>query len=942
MATPSFITRVKLNNKEYELRGLFYAVCGTAAATQTKAITVDGITSLYDGLNVRIKFTYGQTYNGQPKLKINSLDAVGIVYQGTSAAVRYQWYAGEVLDLVYDGTNFVILNEGRATTSYWGITKLSSAVSTDNTTAATPGAVKTAYDLASSAIELAGDAFDVAQNKAPTDHATSASTYGLGTSIKYGHLKLSDEINSSSSAADGIAATPFAVKSAYDLASTANSAAADAASSASAAYDLASSANTKANAAVKKSSSSSQTIESDLEIVGTLTFGNNGHIDMDGASINALAEPSLSRDAATKNYVDTTAAPKSHASTSTTYGAGNATKYGHVKLTNSVNSSLSAADGVAATPAAVKSAYDLASSAFASASSAIELGVAAFSYIDEQIASLPQPMIFKGSIGEGGTIEWNDIPEASAANEGWTYKVISDCSLMVLMDDPPEYLSAKAGDTIISNGSEWILIPSGDEPSGTVTSVKIQATSPIAIDNSAAITGAGTRTISHANSGVSAGTYPKVTVNATGHVTSGTTLAATDIPAHASTATTYGSGTSSAYGHVKLSNSYNSAANLASGYAATPAAAYSAAIVVQQSPITSAASGTNRIILGSTDDTATIEGVYKDADLTFTPSTSTLQTVNTSLTGSLTVTGNTYLNNNAYIDNLQVSTLTVTGPTAFSNVPTAPTASAGTSTTQLATTEFVQNAVGNVSFTPSTGQVVGSVTFTSGTLPTLGTAIAADDITSWSAGSLPTLGTAIPADDITSWDAGSLPTLGTAIPADDITSWSAGTLPSLGTSISVDDITSWNAGTLPTLGTAIPADDITSWSAGTATTATVTSGVLIISAGTVPSLSYTSKSIPNVTSAGTLPSLSYSAKSVPNVTSVGTLPSLSYSAKSIPNVTGVGTLPSLSYTAKSIPNVTGVGSLPSLSYSEKSIPNVTSVGTLPSLTVSMTSVVTSI
>jgi hypothetical protein len=33
MATPSFITRVKLNNKEYELRGLFYAVCGTAAAT---------------------------------------------------------------------------------------------------------------------------------------------------------------------------------------------------------------------------------------------------------------------------------------------------------------------------------------------------------------------------------------------------------------------------------------------------------------------------------------------------------------------------------------------------------------------------------------------------------------------------------------------------------------------------------------------------------------------------------------------------------------------------------------------------------------------------------------------------------------------------------------------------------------------------------------------
>lgn len=879
MATPSFITRVKLNNQEYELRGLFYAVCGTAAATQTKAITVDGITSLYDGLNVRIKFTYGQTYNGQPKLKINSLDAVGIVYQGTSAAVRYQWYAGEVLDLVYDGTNFVILNEGRATTSYWGMTKLSSAISSDNTTAATPGAVKTAYDLASQAYNAAADTVyamtfkgtlgsgddDVAEDlpdlelstpspgdlyfineagtynfghnvyvslsygdmvvcnwddvlnsnpywvkipssgssKAPKDHASTDTTYGKGTGSNYGHVKLSDDVNSTSSSSAGIAATPSAVKSAYDLASTANSAAAAAASLASDAYSLASTANTTANAA----------------------------------------------------------APKSHASTATTYGAGNSTKYGHVKLSDAINSTSSAANGVAATPSAVKSAYDLASSAMASASSAIELGIAAFSYIDEQIASLPQPMIFKGSIGVGGTLEWSAIPEASATNEGWTYKVISDCDLMALDDSSISgIIGAKIGDTIISNGSEWILIPSGDEPSGTVTSVKIQATSPIAIDNSAAITGAGTRTISHANSGVSAGTYPKVTVNATGHVTSGATLAAADIPSHTSTATTYGAGTSSVYGHLKLSNSYNSAAVVASGYAATPAAAYSAALVVSQAAITSASSGMNRILLGSTDDTAKIESVYKDADLVFTPSTSTLQTVNASLTGSLTVTGNAYLNNNTIADNLSAGSLMVTGDAAFVNIPTAPTASAGTSTMQLATTEFVQNAVANVSITPSTGTAVSSITFSAGSLPTLGTAIAADDITSWSAGSLPTLGTAIPADDITSW----------------------------------------SAGTLPTLGTAIPADDITSWSAGTATTATVTSGVLVISAGTVPSLSYTSKSIPNVTGVGTLPSLSYSAKSIPNVTGVGSLPSLSYSAKSIPNVTGVGSLPSLSYSTTTV------------------------------------------
>lgn len=56
---------------------------------------------------------------------------------------------------------------------------------------------------------------------------------------------------------------------------------------------------------------------------------------------------------------------------------------------------------------------------------------------------------------------------------------------------------------------------------GTVTSVTISATSPISIDSSSAITTTGSRTISHANSGVTAGTYKSVTVNATGHVTAG-------------------------------------------------------------------------------------------------------------------------------------------------------------------------------------------------------------------------------------------------------------------------------------------------------------------------------------------------------------------------------------------------------------------------------------
>ena len=77
------------------------------------------------------------------------------------------------------------------------------------------------------------------------------------------------------------------------------------------------------------------------------------------------------------------------------------------------------------------------------------------------IDALPEPMIFKGTLGKDGTI--TSLPAAAASNEGYTYKVITDGKYA--------QQSAKVGDVFISNGSSWNLIPSGDEPSGTVTNV---------------------------------------------------------------------------------------------------------------------------------------------------------------------------------------------------------------------------------------------------------------------------------------------------------------------------------------------------------------------------------------------------------------------------------------------------------------------------------------
>ena len=44
--------------------------------------------------------------------------------------------------------------------------------------------------------------------KAPSNHASEGATYGIGNTVKYGHVKLAEDTRSTSGAADGIAATP--------------------------------------------------------------------------------------------------------------------------------------------------------------------------------------------------------------------------------------------------------------------------------------------------------------------------------------------------------------------------------------------------------------------------------------------------------------------------------------------------------------------------------------------------------------------------------------------------------------------------------------------------------------------------------------------------------------------------------------------------------------
>lgn len=82
----------------------------------------------------------------------------------------------------------------------------------------------------------------------------------------------------------------------------------------------------------------------------------------------------------------------------------------------------------------------------------------------------PEPMIFKGTVGTGGTI--STLPTDGRATVGWTYKVIEAGTY--------DGQAAKIGDTFIclsqtDDSNTWVYIPSGDEPSGTVTNVTVGA-----------------------------------------------------------------------------------------------------------------------------------------------------------------------------------------------------------------------------------------------------------------------------------------------------------------------------------------------------------------------------------------------------------------------------------------------------------------------------------
>jgi len=133
---------------DYPFDKPYFGTCSTAAATQIKVVSCAGF-ELKTGSRIAVQFTYSNTAS-QPKLNVNGTGDKFICGIDGASVITGIWREKETIDFVYDGSWWIALGCLYATTSEYGLTKLSSSTaSTSTTLAATASAVKRAYDRSS-------------------------------------------------------------------------------------------------------------------------------------------------------------------------------------------------------------------------------------------------------------------------------------------------------------------------------------------------------------------------------------------------------------------------------------------------------------------------------------------------------------------------------------------------------------------------------------------------------------------------------------------------------------------------------------------------------------------------------------------------------------------------------------------------------------------------
>lgn len=125
---------------------VWYGTSSTSASTATKIVrTTTGDFDFKAGNVLYVRFTQGNTSSVSLYVTVDGTQKQ--VYFGNVRTGAYYWGAYETLALVYSGSYFYAVNQGIASTDYYGATKLEDSVtSTSTDTSATPNSVKQAYD----------------------------------------------------------------------------------------------------------------------------------------------------------------------------------------------------------------------------------------------------------------------------------------------------------------------------------------------------------------------------------------------------------------------------------------------------------------------------------------------------------------------------------------------------------------------------------------------------------------------------------------------------------------------------------------------------------------------------------------------------------------------------------------------------------------------------
>ena len=165
---------------DYPFDKPYFGTCSTAEATQVKVVNCPGF-ELKTGSRIAVQFTYGNSAS-QPKLNVNGTGDKFICSTDGMSVIADIWRYKETVDFVYDGSWWIAIGCLYATTAYYGLTKLSSSISSSSTTlAANSYAVKRAYDRSSwSSISLT-NALAIAYGGTGAKNAAAART-NLGIS----------------------------------------------------------------------------------------------------------------------------------------------------------------------------------------------------------------------------------------------------------------------------------------------------------------------------------------------------------------------------------------------------------------------------------------------------------------------------------------------------------------------------------------------------------------------------------------------------------------------------------------------------------------------------------------------------------------------------------------------------------------------------------------